>query len=296
MISRSDLFQGVVDALHQEDYSVYYSEGLRRYFDLIGIGAARLFIKILLNIDNLDREEGNELKKFSEAFSSSSLLVGDRAGTESLRDDVVYQRFDNTCVNLHTFKCILGGEGIARFTKRGQFLVSIDGEALKRFREENDLSREELAKRLECTPQTIYRSEKHNRIQEDLYKRLASIVEDRNLEMGEVTPKPYRSTRVGLQDRIRQDIMREFFRLKINTIAFNTPVDFALEDKPVLAPVSQSEAELRRKQRIAKNLEEALGCDVVHITKVKRNCRLSHVYWDELVGMETKEEILERSS
>ena len=296
MISRSELTQGVVNTLHGEDYSVYYNEGLRRYFDLIGIRETRLFIKILMNLDNLGRGEGNELRKFADAFSSHSIVVGDHAGGERLRDDVIYQRFENICINLDTFKEVIHGQSITTFTKRGQFLVSIDGGALKRFREEQGFSREDLAQKLNCSSQTIYRSEKQNRIQEELYEKLVKIFKNEEFEKEAISTGVGRLTETRPQDPIKQDIMKEFFRLKLNAIAFDTPVDFALENKPVLTPVSRSELELRKKQRIAKNLEEVLGCDVVHITRVKKNRKLPHIYFDELKDIETKEEILERSS
>lgn len=295
MVSHSELLQGTVDVLHDSDFEVYYNEGLRRYFDLIGVREFKLFVKVLVNIDNLGSREGTELDKFADAFSSQSFVVGACAGMQSLEDDIVYNRFSNPCVNLHTFRKILRGQSVSRFTKRGQFLVSIDGDSLRKMREERGLSREDLAKILDCTGQTVYRIENQDRIQEELYEKLVDFFKE-DIHMDVVKLRDSRKTaELRISDPIKREIIKEYLRLKLSTIAFDTPVDFAIDERPILTPVSKTEAELRAKQRVAKNLEVALECGVVHVTKERRKRRLPFICLDELRDMETKEEILDKS-
>ncbi len=294
-MTRSELLQEAVDALHDADFDVYFNEGLRQYFDLIGIREFRIFVKVLTNIDNLGAAEGSELKKFAKVFSAQSFVVGERAGMEPLREDVMYQRFDNPCVNAATFRRILKGESVSRFTKRGQFLVGIDGDTLRRLREQSGMSREDLARVLDCTGQTVYRMEKHNRVGEDLFERLVDYF-GRDMDIGPVELRqPAGKLELPISDPLKKEIVREYFRLKLDNTTFQTQIDFALEEKPILTPISRTEGELRSKHRVAKGLAEVLDCDIIHITKERRNRRLSAISFEELHSLSSKKEMLERS-
>jgi len=294
-MTHSELLGEAVNALHEAGFEVYYNEGLRKYFDVIGVRDSKVFVKVLSNIDNLASEEGNELRRFAEAFSAQSFVVGERAGMENLREDVVYQRFGNPCVTLVTFKSILNGDVVSTFTERGQTLQRIDGDALKALREERGMTQEELGAILDCTGQTVYRVENQNRIQEDLFEKLLDYF-GKDIQISSLVLKePSGKTEMPVSDPLKKEIIKEYLRLKLNNIAFQTPIDFALDEKPVLTPVSRTEAELRAKQRIAKNLEEALGCGVVHITKEKRARRMPCITFKELHYITSKDEILEKS-
>jgi predicted transcriptional regulator len=293
-MSHSSLLTAAVDALHESDFEVYYSEGMRKYFDVIGVREFKVFIKVLMNIDNLGSAEGAELHKFADAFSSQSFVIGERAGMESLKEDVVYQRFGNPCVSITTFRKILKGESVSRFTKRGQFLVSIDGDALRQLREQKGITQDELASVLECTGQTIYRMESQNRIQEELFERLLDYL-GKNIEVGTIELKgPTGKAEMPVSDPLKKEIVREYVRLKLNSTMLQNPVDFVIEKKPILTPISRSEAELRAKQRVAKSLEEALGCSIVHITKEAKERRLPSISFRELRLISSKEEIFDK--
>jgi predicted transcriptional regulator len=293
-MTHSGLLQGAVDALHEADFEVYFNEGLRKYFDVVGVRDFKVFVKALMNVDNLGVVEGGELHRFADAFSSQSIVVGERAGMELLKEDIVYQRAGNPCVSLPTFRRILKGDLVSRFTKRGQLLVGIDGGALRQLREQRGLTQDDLARALECTGQTVYRMENQNRAQEEVFEKLLDYF-GKNIEIGAVELKePAGKLEMPVSDPLKREIGREYIRLKLKSISLQTPIDFALEDKPILTPVSRTEAELRAKQRVAKSLEEALGCGVVHITKEERKRRLPSISFRELRGISSKDEMLER--
>jgi putative transcriptional regulator len=294
-MSRSELLDKTIRVLQSAGFEVYFNEGMRKYFDIIAIKDFKIFIKVLTNIDNLDSSHGTELKKFSDAFSARSLVVGERAGMEKLKDGVIYHRFENSCSNLETFRKILTGETISRFTKRGQFLMSIDGEALRDMREERGMSQDDLATVLDCTGQTVYRIEKHNRIQEGLFDKLLDYF-GRDIQVGAIElEEPAGKSEIKVSDPLKREIIKEYFRLKLNNTAFQTPVDFALEEKPILTPVSRTEADLRSKQRVVKGLSDILECGFVHITKEQKKRRIASISFDELHSLSSKKEIFERS-
>jgi predicted transcriptional regulator len=288
------LIQSVIDSLQHEGFEVYFNEGMRKYFDIIAIRDFKIFVKVLTNIDNLGEVEGRELRKFSRAFDSQSFIIGEKAGMEKLQEDVIYHRHGNVCVTPATFRKILSGESISRFTKRGQLLVGIDGDALRQLRESNDISQDELAHILECSGQTVYRIEKQNRVSEELFDRILDFF-GKNIEVGKVELKEASGQQdFQVSDPLKKEIVKEYFRLKLDNTAFQTPIDFALEEKPVLTPVSRNELELRSKQRIAKGLEDILDCRTIHITKEERSRRLPYITFKELHTISSKKEILER--
>jgi|GEM_PF-910224 len=305
MVSHSELLHETADVLQDEGFTVYQSPGMMRYFDLIGVGDYKLFIKVLANVDNLHREEGSELNRLAGAFSSRAVIVGDHAGMEKLHDDIVYQRFKNLCVNLRTLKHLLSGESISRFTERGQLLVKVDGDKIRDLREEMGLTRNELAGLLGCSSQAVYRIETQDRMSEDTYEKalalfkrgfsldgITTVKENRTDISKDVGYNPTQKGQLG--DPLKRRVTSELTRLHFNSVSFNSPIDFALEDKPLLTPVSMSEAEMRRKQRVAKSLSEVLYCDVLHITRERRARRLPCISIDELKKAESKEEILEK--
>jgi predicted transcriptional regulator len=293
-MTHSELLQQAVDALHDADFQVYFNEGLRKYFDVIGVREFKVFVKALMNIDNFGPAEGEELSKFANAFSSQSIVVGERAGMEPLKEDVIYQRFGNPCVSLLTFKKILKGDSVSRFTKRGQLLVSIDGDALRQLREQRGLTQDDLARALECTGQTVYRMESQNRAQEEVFEKLLDYF-GKNIEIGAVELKePSGKIEMPVSDPLKREISREYLRLKLRSIPLQTPIDFALEERPILTPVSRTEAELRAKQRVVKSLEEALNCGVVHVTREEKKRRLPSISFRELHRISSKDEILDK--
>ncbi len=298
--THSGLLQDVVDALHEAGFEAYFNQGLRKYFDIIAVREYKLFIKVLTNIDNLGPAEGAELRRFSDAFSSKAVVIGEKAGMSALEDGVVYQRHASPCMSLATFRSVLSGEAVSSFTRRGQLLVGIDGDELKRLREERGMSQEELARVLDCTGQTVYRIEKQNRIHEDLFDKLVDFL-GKDIRVGSIElSQPSGKVEMPVSDPLKKEIVREYLRLKLENIPLETPVDFALvgksvREQPVLTPVSRTEAELRSKQRVVKNLSEVLECGVVHITREKRVRRIPAISFSELHSISTKREILEKS-
>jgi predicted transcriptional regulator len=294
MSSHSELVERVAGIMHHCDFTVYYNEGMRQYFDLIGIGKVRLFVKVLANIDNLRREEGEELRRFASAFSSESFIVGEHAGAESLADEVIYRRFDNPCMNSSTFLALLSGESVNRFTKRGHLLLSIDGSEVQKAREAAGLTREQLAEALNCAPKTIQRVEKENRIQEAIFESLLGVLEGIKPVGTLLTKDP--NTNQTPQDPQKREVARQFLRLKLEAVSFKNPLDFAIEEKPLLSPLSRSEAELRRKQRVAGKLSDILECEVIHITAEKKTRRLHSISLEQLRKLHSKEELFEEYS
>lgn len=295
-MSRSELIADISSFLESQGYEIYQIEGLRKYFDIVAVaeGEDRIFIKVLTNIDNLNSFEGCELRSFAKAFSSKTYVIGQKAGVEPLSDGVLYQRFGNDCLSPQTFKQLIGGDCVNRFTKRGQHLIGIDGEQLKEMRSVRGISQEDLATALGCSGQTVYRIECQNRIKEDLFEKLLDYLGDGIKEISVRIESPFGENELAVADPLKKKITKEYFRLKLRNTSFRIPIDFAIEEKPMITPVSASESELRAKQRVASGLSAALDCRIIHLTKEKKKRRLEYISFDELHSMSSKEEMFER--
>jgi len=294
MRTHAELLRDTEKLLSSEGFEVYESFGLKRVFDYIASRDYKLFLKVLVNIDNLNRYDAGELAKFSNAFSSSAFVVGERAGSAYLEDHLIYERFGNYCLNLETLEDVISNGMPSRFTKRGQKLVRINGDALRSFRERNSITASEMAARLDTVVQTIYRCEEKNQITEDLFDRFV-----REFSYPDIK-KPLESRRIlpgqaELTDPLKKFVVGLLRELDVDIKTLHS-TDFALDDQPVLTPVSKTESEFRRKQRIAKNLEEALGCGLLHITKQKHRGRIPGVTIKELAKMQDKNELFEELS
>ncbi len=118
-------------------------------------------IKVLINIDSLQQYHANELKLLGNLFSGTPLLVGEKTHREPLEDGVVYKRYSVPAVNPPTLASILFHEFFPKvFAKRGGLYARILGETLKERREEENLSRAQLAEKIGVSERAIYEYER----------------------------------------------------------------------------------------------------------------------------------------
>ncbi|MCK5588182.1 MAG: transcriptional regulator [Candidatus Lokiarchaeota archaeon] len=130
-------------------------------FDFMARKDALWLIKVLINIDSLQQYHADELKLLSDLFSGTPLLVGEKTHREPLEDGVVYKRYSVPAVNPPTLASILFHEFFPKvFAKRGGLYARILGETLRERREEENLSRAQLAEKIGVSERTIMNYER----------------------------------------------------------------------------------------------------------------------------------------
>jgi len=118
-------------------------------------------IKVLVNIDSLQQYHADELKLLGNLFSGTPLLVGEKTHREPLEDGVVYKRYSVPAVNPPTLASILFHEFFPKvFAQRGGLYARILGETLRERREEENLSRAQLAEKIGVSERCIYEYER----------------------------------------------------------------------------------------------------------------------------------------
>src|SRR5881296_755043 len=115
-----------------------------------------LIVKVFQNVDGLSKGTARELLEVARILEGSPLVVGERSGTGSLEDGVIYTRFGVSILSRRTLGEFLE-EGVPPFlySAPGGLYVRLDADALRRLREEREVSLGTLADIAGVTRRTI---------------------------------------------------------------------------------------------------------------------------------------------
>jgi putative transcriptional regulator len=160
VVNRNQIIQEINQLLTGEGFQtsqVYY----KSCFDM----AARkklllLLLKILVNIDSVNEEHVQEIRKVANTFLASPLIVGVKSKAKKLEEDVVYERHGLPVVGVETLKNIILYDEYPEFlADRGGYYVNINGNILREYRDEYSLSLKDLADLAHVSRETIYKYE-----------------------------------------------------------------------------------------------------------------------------------------
>ncbi|MBS7660214.1 MAG: helix-turn-helix domain-containing protein [Candidatus Bathyarchaeia archaeon] len=115
-----------------------------------------LFIKVQPDIGSIIPQDSLELRLISENINAVSLLISERTRDKPLEDDTVYSRFSVLAITLKTLRNVLRGIHPLVQAGPGGYYVEIDGEAVKRRREELGYSIGEVAEKVGISRRTMY--------------------------------------------------------------------------------------------------------------------------------------------
>ncbi|MEM3852178.1 MAG: transcriptional regulator [Methanomassiliicoccales archaeon] len=162
ILSKSGFYQAECSAIRSITFDVI----ARRDREL-------LFIKVLRNVDGFGRETAEEMKSVSAALHGRPLIIGSHSGGGKLEDGIVYSRFNVPIMTVETLREELL-EGVPPFIKAepGGFYVHIDGEMLKRMREDMSLSLGSLAEIAGVSRKAIQMYENGMKAMVDVAQRL----------------------------------------------------------------------------------------------------------------------------
>ncbi|MEM1551740.1 MAG: helix-turn-helix domain-containing protein [Candidatus Bathyarchaeia archaeon] len=116
-----------------------------------------IFIKVQPDIGCVSPYDSLELRVISEHVSAASLFISEKTREKPLEDDTVYSRYNVLAITPKTFKNIVL-KGIYPLIQAGPggYYVEIDGEAIKRRRQELGLSVGEVAEKIGISRRTLY--------------------------------------------------------------------------------------------------------------------------------------------
>jgi putative transcriptional regulator len=133
----------------------------RSCFDLVARRELMLLLmKVLVNVDGFSGEQAQEIRKVASTFLASPLVIGIKSKNEFLDEDVVYERHGIPVIALETLRNMVVDELYPEvFADRGGYYVQIDGQIVKKMREQENLSLKDLADMLHVSRETIYKYE-----------------------------------------------------------------------------------------------------------------------------------------
>jgi putative transcriptional regulator len=142
------LLEQVRDLLSRTGFYVSRIHRIRSIsFDLVARrDDTLLIIKALQNVDSLSYSDAEEMKLLADVLDGSVIVLSEKSSTAPLEDGVIYNRMGIGVMTFETLREYLeNGDAPLIFSAPGGFYVRIDGEVLKKAREERGISRGDLA-------------------------------------------------------------------------------------------------------------------------------------------------------
>jgi len=127
-------------------------------FDLAAQGKRKLvLIKVYANIGNVSAKDASELQKISECFSATCLIIGEKTRRKPLEDDTVYCRYNIYAITAKTLGDVVLHEVYPLVEAGpGGYYIELDGNLVRKRRQELELSVGKLAEMLGISRRTLY--------------------------------------------------------------------------------------------------------------------------------------------
>nr|WP_048058325.1 transcriptional regulator [Pyrococcus yayanosii] len=236
-----------------------------------------LFIKTLVNIDAFTEEQAEDLKKLAKLFKASPLLVGLRTKNVELEEGVVYERFGVYAVSPETlYSLFVENEPPLIMAERGGFYVRIDGERLRRLREEHGYTLGELANLVGISRKSLQKYERgEGSVSLEVAIRLEEVFDEpiakpidilaARLEDVELEARPETKLEQEIFERLRRIGMGV---VKIKRAPFNAVSKEEEEDIRLLTGIDERKTgSTVRRARLVGEITKVVGSEGLFILK-----------------------------
>ncbi|HLD49340.1 MAG TPA: helix-turn-helix domain-containing protein [archaeon] len=172
---RQHLIQKTEKILERNDYDFCEFDGC---FDIAARSSEMLLIKVLVNVDSFSAEQSQGIATISESVNANPLLIGIQTRHESLKNDILYERFGVPALTPETLENMLFTDSLPSvLSRRGGLFEKINAEKLKEARESKGLTQEKLAEKIGITKKNIYEHEKNEMFASyDTIKKIEKIL------------------------------------------------------------------------------------------------------------------------
>jgi len=140
---REELILRIRETLGKSGFFVSDPHNIRSIsFDIIARRDKELLIiKALSNIDSLSNDDAEELRILASALTGSPMVIGLHSSSGKLDGGILYSRFGIPIISEDTFhEHMLEGVPPFVYAAPGGLYVRLDGESLKRIRQEKNIS------------------------------------------------------------------------------------------------------------------------------------------------------------
>jgi putative transcriptional regulator len=140
-------------------------------------------VKVFPNIDNINPAIIQDLKSFSLILKSKPLLIGIRNRYQKLEDNTIYVRSGLPFITYNTFENILTNNIFPHIlARRGGGVIFMNGNLMKKIREEHSITRKELSEQLGVAKRTVSAYENESmRPSEEMAEKILDILENNEI-------------------------------------------------------------------------------------------------------------------
>ncbi|MGQ9460568.1 MAG: transcriptional regulator [Candidatus Bathyarchaeaceae archaeon] len=127
-------------------------------FDFVAQKAEKLaFIKVYANIGNVFAKDASELQTISECLSATPLIIGEKTRRKPLEDDTIYSRYNISAITPKTLgDIVLRGMHPIVEAGPGGYYIKLDGDLIRKRRQELGLSVGKMAEMMGISRRTLY--------------------------------------------------------------------------------------------------------------------------------------------
>lgn len=303
---KDDLISQVLEILKQAGFIVS-SRCEARSFDV----AARrneftLLAKAMRNIDGISEDVARSIHRAAFCLLASPLVIGERKGASFLEDDVVYHRYGIPALNIHTlYDYFVEGVNPYVYSATGGLYVNIDGETMKRAREQKELSLGDIAAELCLSRRSVSKYEEGGTSTTiDIALKLEEMLDTMLIEPLEVIhPEGEGQSSVALKGgveeapsileqhilRMMEEIGFEIFTTAyapFNAVSFPEPASKAQSEcAKILTGISKYTERMIKRARILSSISQVTRTKSVFVV----NGNIKHVQIDNTVLIEKDE-------
>jgi len=140
-------------------------------------------VKVFPNIDNLNSAIIQDIKSFSLILKSKPLLIGIKNRHQKLEDNTIYVRDGLPFITYNTFEKILTNNIFPHIlARRGGGVIFLNGNLMKKIREEHSITRKELSEQLGVAKRTVSAYENESiRPSEEMAEKILDILDNNEI-------------------------------------------------------------------------------------------------------------------
>lgn len=266
MLNKSFLVNRIVDSLEKREFQLFLTSGC---FDIAARKEFVMLIKALTNVDGFVQEQARSLRAISYFASAYPLVVSEKTNRSSLRDEVIYSRFQVPVVTPQMFESMIEEEVIPEIKAiKGKHTVTINTSYLRKKRQELDLSLDKLSKKIGISKKALYEIE-NQRVNPtlDTVKRLEEL-------LGVDLKLPYKMetverTYIKPKNEFQKKVSLEFSRLGIDNSAV-TSANFEIigkEKDSLITGLSNNTVKIKKVVSQVKGLSSVFSSQKMFVAK-----------------------------
>ncbi|MFH0970323.1 MAG: helix-turn-helix domain-containing protein [Candidatus Diapherotrites archaeon] len=254
-MTREILLQKIKHTLARNGFQYQDFSDTNSCFDVIARKQEQvLIIKVLFNIDALRAEHARDLKKMAYAFNGYSIIVGEKSKVFTLKDNVLYDRYELPVLSFIGFTHSLQEKFPMQRAYKGQHIVELDAQRLQNERKSNELTLKELSQSVGISLESLHRYEHGSPAHIDAAEKLERILHTTLVQPINVFEKPFVS-KEDWEKPFSPSVIERLEEVGIKLSVFErAPITAAGKEHPLLVSHVENKHQLVKK---AQHLEKA---------------------------------------